>query len=137
MKPVIIKSHPIEALCPVKAYVEYRRQTCAEDRYARTSHPKVGTISFTPLVRQLRLHNLRLGSERIQHYIQEIMKFAPREEGTPKYKARAVGATMALKKGVTVDDVTFQGNWSSPAIVNQFYRISRSVKNNFTTAIFS
>ncbi|KAG0283062.1 hypothetical protein BGZ98_006469, partial [Dissophora globulifera] len=41
IKPVIIKSHPIEALCPVKAYVEYRRRTSLTDQQARTAHPKM------------------------------------------------------------------------------------------------
>ncbi|KAG0271593.1 hypothetical protein BGZ97_011205, partial [Linnemannia gamsii] len=78
-----------------------------------------------------------LGHERITHYIQEIMQWIPRVEGQPKYKARAVGATAALKQGVPVDDVATHGNWSSPAIVEQFYRLSKTFKNDFTLAILS
>ena len=137
IKPVVIKSHPVEALCPVKAFVEYRRRTSDQDRYASRPHPKKATHSYTPLIRQVRRSNLALGSERISKYIQEIMSLAPRDEGQPRYKARAIGATLALERGIPLDDVTTHGNWSSPAIVEEFYRISRSLSNNFTTAIFS
>ncbi|KAI8599011.1 hypothetical protein EDD21DRAFT_172069 [Dissophora ornata] len=127
IKPVVIQAHPVEALCPVKAFVEYRRRTADQDRHAIRPHPKREAYSYTPLLRQIRKGNLALGSERISKYIQEIMSLIPREEGHPRYKARALGATVALGKG----------NWSSPAIVNEFCRISRSLSNNFTTAIFS
>ncbi|KAF9079230.1 hypothetical protein BGX23_004633, partial [Mortierella sp. AD031] len=40
IKTVVIKSHPVESLCPVKAYVEYRHRTSNQDRFAKTTHPK-------------------------------------------------------------------------------------------------
>jgi hypothetical protein len=137
IKTVVIKSHPVELFCPVKAFVEYRRRTSDQDRFARTTHPKVETEPFTPLIRHVKRANLGLGVERISKYIQEIMKLMPRDETQPPYKARAVGTTAALKKGIPVDDVVTHGNWSSPAIVEAFYRISRSLASNFTTAILS
>jgi len=137
IKPVVVSSHPVEALCPVKAYAEYRRRTEADDDRARKAHPKIKTERYTPLIRYLKDFSKSLGHERITHYIQDIMRFIPRDEGQPKYKARAVGATMALKQGIPVDDVTTHGNWSSPVIVEQFYRLSRTLKNNFTTTILS
>ena len=137
IKTVVIKSHPVESLCPVKAYVEYRRRTSDQDRFARTTHPKAETEPFTPLIRHVRRANLGLKTDRISNYIQEIMKLMPRDETQPPYKARAVGTTAALEKGIPLDDVVTHGNWSSPAIVEAFYRISRSLANNFTTAILS
>ncbi|KAF9311463.1 hypothetical protein BG006_004564, partial [Podila minutissima] len=50
----------------------------------------------------------------------------PCEISQPKFKARAVGASASLLKGIPVNDVTTQGNWSSPAIVEEFYRLSRA-----------
>lgn len=137
IKPIVIKSHPIEAFCPVKAFVEYRRRTDDQDRFARRIHPKSETVYYTPLVRQLRSTNLPLSSERISKYIQEIMRLMPRDEHQRPLKARAVGATAALGKGIPVDDVVTQGNWSSPAIVEAFYRISRNLSNNFSSTILS
>ncbi|KAF9113867.1 hypothetical protein BGX30_006798, partial [Mortierella sp. GBA39] len=137
IKPVIIKSHPVEFFCPVKAHVEYRRRTSNQDRFARTTHLKVETEPFTPLIRHVRQANLGLSPDRIRKYIQEIMQLMPRDETQSPYKARAVGTTATLERGIPLDDVVTHGNWSSSAIVEAFYRISRSLANNFTTAILS
>ncbi|KAI7821212.1 hypothetical protein BC939DRAFT_456153 [Gamsiella multidivaricata] len=56
--------------------------------------------------------------------------------GAPRLKVRAIGDTHALMKSVSVEDAMVQGNWSSPAIVDSFYRASRQTANNFTTAVF-
>ncbi|KAF9343377.1 hypothetical protein BGX26_005833, partial [Mortierella sp. AD094] len=58
IKTVVIKSHPVEFFCPVKAFVEYRRRTLDQDRFARTTHPKVETEPFTPLIRHVKRANL-------------------------------------------------------------------------------
>ncbi|KAG0326078.1 hypothetical protein BG004_003040 [Podila humilis] len=137
IKTIVIKSHPVEFFCPVKAYVEYRRRTSDQDRFARTTHPKAETELYTPLIRHVNRSNLGLSSDRISKYIQEIMKLMPRDDNQRPYKARAVGTTAALERGIPLDDVVTHGNWSSPAIVEAFYRISRSLATNFTTAIFS
>ncbi|KAF9119468.1 hypothetical protein BGW39_000280 [Mortierella sp. 14UC] len=137
IKTITIKPHPVESFCPVKAYVEYRRRTSDQDRFARTMHPKSDTEQLTPLIRHVNRRNLGLSSDRISKYIQEIMQLMPRDQAQRPYKARAVGTTAALERGVPLDDVTTHGNWSSPAIVEAFYRISRSLATNFTTAIFS
>lgn len=137
IKPVQIKSHPIEALCPVKAFVEYRRRTAMKDHSARAVHHKVDTVEYTPLIRDVRTGSRGLSNERISKYIDMVMTHMPREIGQPKFKARAVGASAALLKGIPVDDVTTQGNWSSPTIVEGFYRLSRAVHNDFTATILS
>lgn len=137
IKPIVIKAHPVEAFCPVKTYSEYRARTRDQDRFARRTHPKSETVQYTPLVRHLRRFNLALTSERISKYIQEIMQLIPRQPDQRPLKARAVGATAALSRGIPVDDVMTQGNWSSPAIVEEFYRISRNLSNNFSSTIMS
>ncbi|KAF9326475.1 hypothetical protein BGZ91_001912, partial [Linnemannia elongata] len=68
-------------------------------------------------MRHLKRANLSLSTDTISNYIQEIMQLMPRDETQPSYKARAVGTTAALKRGIPVDDVVTHGNWSSPAIV--------------------
>ncbi|KAF9906564.1 hypothetical protein EC991_000506 [Linnemannia zychae] len=131
-----VRSDKLELIVS-KLFVEYRRRTMSQDRFARRSHPKMETEFYAPLIRDVRRGNLGLSGQRISKYIEMIMSHMPRDEGQPRYKARAVGATTALQKGIPMDDVTTHGNWSSPAIVEAFYRISRFLSNNFTTAIFS
>ncbi|OAQ22091.1 hypothetical protein K457DRAFT_57309, partial [Linnemannia elongata AG-77] len=133
IKTIIIKSHPVEFFCPVKAYVECRRCTSDQDRFARTKHPRSEMESFTPLIRHVNRPNLGLSSDRISKYIQEIMQLMPRDETQRPYKARAVGTTVALERGIPLDNVVTHGNWSSPAIVEVFYRITRSLATNFNT----
>ncbi|KAF9114270.1 hypothetical protein BGX30_006652 [Mortierella sp. GBA39] len=106
IKTVVIKSHPVEFYCPVKAYVEYRRRISDQDRLPGQRIPN----SKPPLIRRVNRANLGLGSERISKYIQEIMKLMPREENQRPYKARAVGTTAALEKGIPLDDVVTHGN---------------------------
>ncbi|KAG0224696.1 hypothetical protein BGW41_004970 [Actinomortierella wolfii] len=72
-----------------KAYVEYRRRTSDQDRFARGKHHKLDSEPFTPLIRQVKRTNLPLGTERISKYIKELLQLIPREEGSPPYKARA------------------------------------------------
>ncbi|KAG0224314.1 hypothetical protein BGW42_005191 [Actinomortierella wolfii] len=116
IKPVIIRRHPVEAFCPVRAYVEYRRRTADHDRFATGAHRKLDSEPFTPLIRHVRSSSVGLTAERISKYIQKILQLLPPEASGRPYKARAIGATAALQKGVPVDDVTTQGNWPSPAI---------------------
>ncbi|KAG0009947.1 hypothetical protein BGZ81_003071, partial [Podila clonocystis] len=97
-----------------------------KDHSACVVHHKVDTVEYTPLIRDVRTGNRGLGSERISKYIDMVMSHMPREIGQPKFKARAVGASASLLKGIPVDDVTTQGNWSLPAIVEGFYRLSRA-----------
>ncbi|KAF9970873.1 hypothetical protein BGZ73_006272 [Actinomortierella ambigua] len=80
IKPVIIKPHPVEAYCPVKAFVEYRRRTSDQDRYAEGKHHQLDTESFTPLIRHVRRANLGLSADRISKYIKEILGQLPQEE---------------------------------------------------------
>lgn len=108
-----------------------------KDHSARAVHHKVDTVEYTPLTRDVRTGSTGLSNERISKYIDMVMTHMPREIGQPKFKARAVGASAALLKGIPVDDVTTQGNWSSPTIVEGFYRLSRAVHNDFTATILS
>ncbi|KAG0043787.1 hypothetical protein BGZ89_006311 [Linnemannia elongata] len=128
IKPVVIYPHPDEALCPVKAFIEYRNRTQAGDRPFEALHP---------LIRYVRDKTAATGTDRISNHIKEIMQLVPRNQDETPFKARAVGATQALLKGVPVDDVMVYGNWSSPMIVDSFYRLSRSLASNFTKVVLS
>ncbi|KAF9146477.1 hypothetical protein BG015_011582, partial [Linnemannia schmuckeri] len=112
IKPVVIKSH--------------LKEECYPDQ------PKIASQRYTPLIRFTKEPTRSLQREQISYYIHDIMRWIPKVEGQPKYKARAVGAAMTLKHGVPVEDVTTHGNWPSSAIVEQFYRLPRIFKNDFT-----
>ncbi|KAF9112695.1 hypothetical protein BGX30_007215, partial [Mortierella sp. GBA39] len=97
IKPVVIRPHPDEALCPVKAFIEYRRRT--RDGDSAVAHPKNPARFYTPPIRHVQRKRVTIGTDRISNHIQEIMQLVPRNEDEPPLKARAVGATQALLKG--------------------------------------
>ncbi|KAF9427208.1 hypothetical protein BGZ76_002427 [Entomortierella beljakovae] len=101
----------------------------------RVLHPKDDQVKITPLIRRCDDLSVPITSERIGKHIQSISQLIPGWDNSRKFKARAVGATLALKKGISVDDVMIQGNWSSTDIVNEFYRLSRSTAQNFTNVV--
>jgi hypothetical protein len=83
-----------------------------------------------------------VGSDRLEHRRNTLVnagdsinRLVPNRDNGYKLKARAIGATLALRKGVPVDDVAVQGNWSSSLIVNEFYRLPRVTAQNFTDAV--
>lgn len=96
IKPVMIKSHPIEALCPVKAFVEYWQCTATKDPSACMVHPKLDSVFYTPLICNVHSSDKGIVSERISKYIDMVMSCILQAKGQPKLKARAVGATKAL-----------------------------------------
>ncbi|KAI8594915.1 hypothetical protein EDD21DRAFT_392570 [Dissophora ornata] len=132
---VVLAPHPDPLLCPVAAFTEYRARTSARD--TQHDHPKDPSVKYTPLVRYALARSLHqpVGAERISNHIKTIMRFLPIPADARPLKARAVGATLALMKGVGVEDIMIQGNWSTPAIVDAFYRLSRMTATNFTTTV--
>ncbi|OAQ24800.1 hypothetical protein K457DRAFT_81507 [Linnemannia elongata AG-77] len=92
IKPVVIKSHPKEEYCPVRAYTEYRRRTETSDGQARKVHPKIESERYTPLIRYIKDPTQSLGHERISHYIQEVMQWIPRVEGQTQVQGKGGGS---------------------------------------------
>ncbi|KAK3811272.1 MAG: hypothetical protein J3Q66DRAFT_259894, partial [Benniella sp.] len=50
-------------------------------------------------------------------------------------KARAIGASVALKRGIPVEEIVVQGNWSSSSIVNDLYRLFRATAQNLADVV--
>jgi len=138
IKTLILCPHSEEVLCPISTYIEYRARTSRFDNQARQPHPKFAdkSVIFTPLIRALH-GRAGLSSERISKYMSKLAELMPRQQGQARLKLRAAGASLALRRGVPVDDVTTLGNWSSPAIVEGYYRATRSLASDFTRTILS
>ena len=137
-KRIIIKAHEDDLLCPVSAFKEYRARTAMYDDMARCQHPKWldDVFLYTPLLRTLS-GKQRIQVDAISKCQGVFMELMPREEGQPRPKLRAAGAALAIKKGIPVEEVTTHGNWSSPRIVEDYYRITRHQAHNFTDTILS
>jgi hypothetical protein len=136
-KPIIISPHPDALLCPVKAYLSYRKRTGKDDKNLSKEaqqHPKDKQRLIKPLIRSIHNKLKPVKNDSISNHMQQIMQLIQTPETGP-LKCRAVSATMAIVNKVPIDDVMIHGNWSSTAIVDKFYRLSRSTANNFSTAV--
>lgn len=108
-----------------------------KDHSACVVHHKVKAVEYTPLICNAHSGSRGLGNKHISKYIDMVMSHMPCKIGQPRFKVWAVGTSASLLKGILVDDVTTQGNWSLPAIIEGFNRLSQAVYNDFTTAILS
>ena len=135
-KVVILQVHPREpALCPVATYHAYVKR-CVRGVQLEFSHKTQPALIYNPLICALNDPQNTIGTDAISNNIADIMKRLNLPEGTKVPKGRAVGSTLAARKGVSTDDIVAQGHWASSSTFNDFYRISNSTKTNFTDIIF-
>ncbi|KAF9368956.1 hypothetical protein CPB97_004050 [Podila verticillata] len=134
-KTVVILPHPNPMYCPVAAFQEYYR--CIAHALVLMPHYKDPEQLFIPLVCNLWNLKQAVTVDRINNHLKHYLEMIPRPPGAPRLKAWAIGATHALMKGMSVEDIMIQGNWSSLVIVDSFYRMSCQTANNFTTTVFS
>lgn len=136
IKTVEVKTHKVEAFCPVRALQAYWCVTAMGDGQAQQPHQKYPDTDYTPLIQYLDDAGQGVTSETISNHSWRILSLI-QEEGQPKCKLRAVGATKALQHGIPVDDVTVQGNWSNTAVLEAHYWVSWALTADFTKAFFS
>ncbi|KAF9200651.1 hypothetical protein BGZ59_003151 [Podila verticillata] len=136
-KPVIISPHTDDLLCPVKAYLSYHKRTSMDDKKLSEKarqHPKDKQRSITPLIHSIQNRLQPVKNDSISNHMQQIMSMIQTLE-TGSLKCRAISATMAINNKVPINDVMTHGNWSSTAIMDKFYHLSRSMANNFSTTV--
>ncbi|KAF1807773.1 hypothetical protein V8B55DRAFT_1319799 [Mucor lusitanicus] len=131
-KTVTIHPHANHLICPVSAYKEYQCRVASSA--VLVPYPVLPDVRIHAFRRSLKNHSAPIGPERISKHIQPIMQFVSRPAGCPLPEARALGATLAAQQaGVSVDDIVVHGNWSSQDLFENFYRISSTTANDFTT----
>ncbi|KAF9371902.1 hypothetical protein BGX21_004963 [Mortierella sp. AD011] len=133
MKVVRIGPHAVRELCPAHTCNAYRVRTSSYD--AKVKHHKDPSVEILPLVRHCSIPSDPVSNDRISNHIDFIMQLILHDKKGPKLKARAVGATISLQKGISVDDVTIHGNWSSSDVVIEFYHLSRATAQNFANVV--
>jgi hypothetical protein len=135
-KVVILQVHPREpALCPVATHHAYI-QRCVRGIQLEISHKTLPTLVYNPLMRALNDPHTAITSDTISNSISDVMKRLNLPAGAKVPKGRAVGSTLAARKGLSTDDIVAQGHWASSSTFNDFYRISNTTKTNFTDIIF-
>ncbi|KAG0041146.1 hypothetical protein BGZ83_002294, partial [Gryganskiella cystojenkinii] len=122
-KVVSISPHTDISICPAATYIAYRTRRLD---YPVVVFRKKSMVSYQPLVRWAHKPYNVLSAERIGKIIASLTNLMDLPEDTPPLKVRALGATLAALANISMDDIKVQGNWSSTAIVDQFYRLNRS-----------
>ncbi|OAD67093.1 hypothetical protein PHYBLDRAFT_174477 [Phycomyces blakesleeanus NRRL 1555(-)] len=128
---VAIQPHEDPLLCPVATYLAYKSNIAFS--VCVRPHPVLSQVTLQRLVRDVRNYDRPIGSERISKHIQFLMEKIPRPSGALLPKARALGPTLALASGASVEDILVHGSWASSAVFDTFYRLSRQTVSNFST----
>ncbi|OAD78744.1 hypothetical protein PHYBLDRAFT_163835 [Phycomyces blakesleeanus NRRL 1555(-)] len=128
---VAIQPHEDPLLCPVATYLAYKSNIAFS--VCVRPHPVLSQVTLQRLVRDVRNYDRPIGSERISKHIQFLMEKIPRPSGVLLPKARALGPTLALASGASVEDILVHGSWASSAVFDTFYRLSRQTVSNFST----
>jgi hypothetical protein len=131
-KTITNHPHPDSLLCPITAYSVYVSRIASVKCCA--AHSAFPSINIHCLFRSLADHTQPIGPERIFKHIRRIMTHVGKPDDAPAPRARVLDATLAAQAGIAVDGIVMQGNWSSKAIFEQFYRIFSMTSNNLTLA---
>ncbi|ORX42433.1 hypothetical protein DM01DRAFT_1275152, partial [Hesseltinella vesiculosa] len=59
----------------------------------------------------------------------------PRPAHVKRPKARALGSTLAAIRGVAIDDILVQGNWTSRNVFHDHYRLSSAHSSDITSTV--
>ncbi|PVV00862.1 hypothetical protein BB560_004740, partial [Smittium megazygosporum] len=128
-----IHMHSIEYLCPVKAYLEYKKRIAVT--HCIEKHPIIGNIKIEYLIRNLLKHDVKIGSQRINKHINALMDLIKLDNGKKKPEACAAGTILPTKAGATYENVDTRGFWLSRRIFETYYQISRRSRDNMTNLI--
>ncbi|KAI8136898.1 hypothetical protein BJV82DRAFT_526214, partial [Fennellomyces sp. T-0311] len=129
-KPITIARHSDATICPVRTLLAYMARIAT--RPCRAPHPCLSQVHINYLLRDLRDFNAHIRSQCIGKHIRKVMDLMPQGPQRKPVKARALGSTRAVQAGACIDDVVAHGSWSSKAIFDAFYRLSRETRTNFT-----
>ncbi|KAI9030892.1 hypothetical protein CLU79DRAFT_677055, partial [Phycomyces nitens] len=127
---VAIQPHEDPSLCPVATYIAYKSRIAHS--VCLRPHPVLSQLTLQRLVRDVRHFGRPIGAERISKHIQFLMDKIPRPPDATLPKARALGPTLALASGASVEDILVHGSWASSAVFDTFYRLSRQTVSNFS-----
>ncbi|KAF9390975.1 hypothetical protein CPB97_007853 [Podila verticillata] len=130
-----IQAHTNPVLCPVAVLQEYLSRLPPEDELV--PHHKDPGIFVRPLVRDRRNLRKSVSADTINGHISTITDLLEQPSSSSRPRARAIGASVAFKNGVSKDDIVVRANWSSSLMFDSFYRLSSATATNFSNAVLS
>ncbi|PVU88200.1 hypothetical protein BB561_005976 [Smittium simulii] len=82
-------------------------------------------------------HEKPLTVDSISRIIKSITIIALKDKKGITPKARAIGATIAAKTGISTDAILTQANWSSYYMFSSYYKLSNDSYSNITESVLS
>ncbi|PVU95737.1 hypothetical protein BB561_001651 [Smittium simulii] len=89
------------------------------------------------LFRNTKDFNKPLTVDSISRIIKSITIIALKDKKGITPKARAIGATIAAKTGISTDAILTQANWSSYYMFSSYYKLSNDSYSNITESVLS
>ncbi|KAI8144646.1 hypothetical protein BJV82DRAFT_536349, partial [Fennellomyces sp. T-0311] len=130
-KTVTLARHTVVLFCPVQAFLVYMRRIASSPCIA--PHSCLSQVTINYLMQDLHDFSSPIKAQCIGKHIKSIMKLIPSDPSNKPIKARALGSTRAVQAGANINDVVVHGGWSSQAIFEKFYRLSKETRTNFTS----
>ncbi|KAG1435959.1 hypothetical protein G6F56_013758 [Rhizopus delemar] len=107
IKPYHIHPHPDTRLCPVQCFQAVRTHPLASSRppdvlFVNSANPALPVKSTT-----------------ISTWLRRLLHHSTSES---RVSVRSLGSSLALRRGISVDDIVTLGNWRSSETFHNFYR---------------
>ncbi|KAG1458880.1 hypothetical protein G6F56_006289 [Rhizopus delemar] len=119
IKPYNIHPHPDTRLCPVQCFQAVR------------THPHVSSRPPDVLFVNSANPALPAKSTTISTWLRRLLHHSTSES---RVSVRSLGSSLALRRGIPVDDIVTLGNWRSSETFHNFYRREHLSTVNFTTS---
>ncbi|PVU88060.1 hypothetical protein BB561_006052 [Smittium simulii] len=132
---VEIKAHSDKILCPEIAY-KIHKQIIANIPCPRP-HVNNRNLIVNHLFRNTKDFNKLLTVDSIPRIIKSIPIIAVKDEKGITPKARAIGATIAARTGISTDAIITQENWSSYYMFISYYKLSNDSYSNITESVLA
>ncbi|KAI8971089.1 hypothetical protein BDB01DRAFT_812211 [Pilobolus umbonatus] len=121
-KPFLFDSHQDSRLCPVQCFQAVKHHPRAQTRPADTlffqsTHPSKAVLTAT-----------------ISSWLRRLKR---RSTSEPRTSVRSLGSSMALREGISLDDIITLGNWRSADTFQTYYRREHLAEVDFTNQIIN
>ncbi|KAI9007455.1 hypothetical protein CLU79DRAFT_685736, partial [Phycomyces nitens] len=120
VKTIVIQRHSSPSLCPIRAFCALRdyprvaRARPPQDLFVKAHHPSVPVQVST-----------------ISSWLRSLMQLSM----TESVSVHSIASTLALERGMSLDDIVTLGNWSSCEVFQHHYNCNHTSSADFTNVV--
>ncbi|KAI1287199.1 hypothetical protein EDD11_010409 [Mortierella claussenii] len=95
-------------------------------------HPNLQQ-TYKPLIRSVSDLGVPVVADTISNHIHKVSNLMPLPARAKRHPSgRSIGVSLAIQNGASIGDVQVHGFWSSPAIIDNHYRLLRRPRVDLT-----